>query len=58
MEGRHRARSDPAEKAVAHDQLVALAKLLDEGHQIAEVVAIVGVAHDHVATARGLDTAL
>ena len=52
VQRRHRAGLDGAPQARAHDELVALAELLDERLELAEVVGAVGVAHDHV-TARG-----
>ena len=57
VQWRHRPRRDAAEKPVAHDELIAGTQLLDETFQTAEIVAVVGIAHDHVAAARGTDAA-
>src|SRR5262249_11789446 len=54
----HRARTDAARKAVAHYQVIADVELLDERLQAAEVVGIVGVAHDDVLAAGRRDAAL
>ena len=48
VQRRHRSRRDPAGEPVAHHQVGTLAQLLDERHQVGEVVAVVGVAHDDV----------
>ena len=53
----HRAVLDAAAEAVAHDQVVAGPQALDEGFDVAEVVAAVGVAHDHVAAVGGFEAA-
>jgi hypothetical protein len=45
---RHRAGPDAAEKAVSHHDVVALAKLCNQGGEGAEVLAVIGVAHDDV----------
>src|SRR5690606_23268586 len=52
---RHRARLDTAAEAVAHDEVVALAELVEEARDLAEVVAHVGVAHEDEATPSGRD---
>ncbi len=52
VQGRHGPGGDAAAEAVAHDELGPLAQGRQEGLQGAEVVAVVGVAHDHVAPAR------
>ena len=57
MKRRHGAGRDAAGEPVAHDQVVAVAELGDEVFQLGEIVAVVAVAHDHVAAARGLDAA-
>src|SRR6516165_5896475 len=57
VQGGHRARGDAALEAVAHHQVRAIAQFGDERHQVAEVVAVVGVAHDHVLTAGREDAA-
>jgi hypothetical protein len=50
---RHRSRLDSAEEPIAHDEVPAPPELLHKGHQGGEVVAVVRVAHDDVAAARG-----
>ena len=57
VERRHGAGRDAAREAVAHHELVAGAQRCDEGIEIGEVVAVVGVAHDDVAAARRVDAA-
>ena len=57
MQRRHGAGGDAAPEPVAHDELPALAQLLDESVEPAEIVAVVAVAHDDVAAPRGLDAA-
>ena len=57
MEKRHGARPDAPLEAIAHDQLVALPQLVDERPEIGEVVAVVGVAHDHVPASGRLNPA-
>ena len=57
MERRHGAGGDAAGEAVAHDELVAGAQRGDEGVEIGEIVAVVGVAHDDVLAAGRLDAA-
>ena len=52
----HGARQDASEKSIAHDQVVARPQPLQERVEAAEVVALVGIAHDNVAAA-GLATA-
>src|SRR5215469_5448713 len=54
---RHGAWLDAAPEAVPHDQVGALAELGHERHQVGEIVAVVGVAHDDVLAAGGRDTA-
>ena len=46
VQRRHGAGRDAALEAVAHDEIVAFPKPLDEGVEAGEVVAVVGVAHD------------
>ena len=55
VQGRHGARLNAAPEAVAHHQVAAFSQLLDERHEIGEVVAVVGVAHDDVPAAGGGD---
>jgi hypothetical protein len=55
VQQRHGARRDAAGKAVAHHQVRALAQLGEKRVERAEIVAFVGVAHDHVLPARGLN---
>ena len=52
VQRRHRRFRDPAAKAVSHHDVKALAELFDEPVEVGEVVGIVAVAHDDVATAR------
>src|SRR5262249_30815162 len=58
VERRHGAGSDAAPEAVAHHERVALAQAREEGAEVGEVVAVVGVAEDHVAAPRGADAAM
>ena len=51
MQVRHSTGLDSAEKPVAHYQMVAGPKFLDEGPEIGEIVTVIGVAHDHVFSA-------
>ena len=51
VQRRHRAGLDVAAEARAHDELVAVAELLDERRELAEVVRAVAVAHDDVLAA-------
>ena len=44
----HGAGPDAAEKAISHHDVIAVAKLCDERGERAEVVAVVGVAHNDV----------
>jgi hypothetical protein len=53
----HRAGRYPALEPVAHHQVGALAQLGHVRHQVAEVVAVVGVAHDHVLAPGGENAA-
>src|SRR5690349_13726104 len=57
MQQRHGAGGDAPEEAVAHDELVALAQLGDEGIEMLEVVALVAVAHNDVSAVRFPDSA-
>ena len=56
MRPNHGSGFDPARESVAHHQVIALAKLLDERADGGEVVTVIGVAHDHEPAARGSDT--
>jgi len=51
----HRAGFDTTIESVAHDQVKALAQLVDERTDRGEVVAVIRVAHDHVAASRRVD---
>ena len=53
----HRACLDASGEAVAHHQVVAFAQLGDERSNGQEVVAVVGVTHDHELASRRLDAA-
>ena len=57
VQRRHCARQDPAAKAVAHDQLITGAQLLDKSVKAAEIIAVVAVAHDHVFAMRRANAA-
>src|SRR5215472_10200759 len=57
MQRRHSTTLDAALETVTHDQVRAGAQSMEEGQQACEIVAIVSVAHDHVAAARGQDAA-
>src|SRR6185437_14700456 len=48
VQRRHGPRRDPAPEPVAHHQVRALAQFVNKGHQVGEIIGIVGVAHDHV----------
>src|SRR5579871_4077704 len=58
MQPGHGPRPDAALKAIAHDQIVASAKLIKERFDVAKVVRIIGIAHDHVTATCGGDAAL
>jgi len=51
----HRTGTNTAFEAVADHELMAFPELVDEVIQCAEVVAIVSITHDHVASLRRLD---
>jgi hypothetical protein len=53
---RHRSGGDAALEAIPHHQLVAGPQRRDEGIEIGEVVAVIGVAHDDIAAKRRLDS--
>ena len=53
----HRIRLDASGKAISHHEVVPLAQLADEGADVGEFVAVIGVAHNHEATACGSDPA-
>src|SRR6185436_14429807 len=55
MQRRHGVWADAALEAVAHHERIAAAQLLHEPVEPAEIVAVVGVAHDDVAAAGGGD---
>src|SRR5699024_2888218 len=54
---RHRVRRNAALEAITDHELVAGAQLLEERAELSEVVTVVGVAHNDVRAARGLNTA-
>ena len=56
VQPRHRAGTDPTLEAVAGHEVVAFAELLDERLELREVVAVVGVSHDHPAAAGSCDS--
>ena len=47
---------DAALEAIAHDERIAFAQLLHEALEAREIVAVVGIAHDDVASARRGDS--
>ena len=47
MEPRHRAGLDATREAVAHHEVVAVAEVLEERPEVLEVVAVVGIGHEH-----------
>ena len=60
MQERHRPRLDLAAargQPAALDQFVALAQMFDETGDLAKVIAVVGIAHQHPAASGRLDTA-
>ena len=56
VERRHGSGLDGAGEAVAHDEVVAFVEFWEEARKMFEVVAGVGVGHEDVLAARGLDT--
>src|ERR1700722_1891270 len=57
MEWRHRAGGDAALETISHDQRVPFAQSGDKVVEPAEVIAVVGIAHDDKTAARGADPA-
>src|SRR5216683_3645197 len=53
VEWRHGAGFDAAAEAVAHDDVVAFPQFFHESRHVAEVIAVVGVAHDDECAMRG-----
>src|SRR5260221_897893 len=47
MQRRHRAPEDAALEAIAHHERIALPQLVDEAIERREIVAVIGIAHDH-----------
>src|SRR5712692_10411621 len=47
---------DPPAEAVAHDHVVARPQLLDERHQILEVIRVVRISHDEILAFGGLES--
>jgi hypothetical protein len=58
MQPWHGAGRDAALEPVAHDELGAPAQLRHEWTQVGKVVAVVGVAHDHVTATGGANSGL
>src|SRR5579883_2648017 len=58
VQERHRAGLDTPKEAITHHQVIALAKLLDEIRHFAEVVAVIGIAHDDVGSAASCNSRL
>src|SRR5580658_5727699 len=50
MRPRHRTLVDPTRKAVAHDEVITYSQPLENGWDLCEVIALVGVTHDDVST--------
>ena len=57
VQPRHRPGVDPALEAVAGHEVVPFTEPLDERLELREVIAVVGVAHDHPAAASSCDSA-
>src|SRR5271155_4020872 len=55
MKKRHCAAGDAAGKAITHDQIGAVSQSGEERIQPEEIVAVVGVSHDHESTLRRSD---
>src|SRR6185312_10889068 len=55
VQRRHGTGADAAAKAVAHDDLGAIAELGEETRSVREVIAVVGIGHQYVFAARGED---
>src|SRR5215831_4226887 len=56
MHCRHGPRPDAALEPIAHDKLIAVAKLLDKRVERSKIVTVVRVAYDHEPAARSCDT--
>ena len=55
VQWRHGTGGDPTAKAVAHHQIGTGTELIEEELEPGKVVAIIGIAHDHVAPAGSAD---
>ena len=55
VQRRHRSAMDHPGEAVAHDKLGAVAKAVEEQVQLAEIIAVVAVAHDDITAPRRTD---
>lgn len=53
----HGARSDATAKPVAHHEIMTGPQRLDKTRQVGEIIAAVGVTHEHVTTQGGRDAA-
>ncbi len=58
IEERHRPGRDAAGKAITHDQRHTATQLRNETVEIAEIVTVIGIAHDDIAATRGGDAGL
>lgn len=58
MEPGHGSGTYAAAEPIAHDEVMALAQPLDEGLDVAEVVRVVGITHDDIATTGGRNARL
>ena len=56
MQRWHRTWSNPASEPISHYQIGTGAKFFDERRQILEIIAAIGVSHDHVFAASSLNT--
>ena len=45
---RHGPGLDPALEAIAHHEVAACPQLLDERHEVGEIIAVIGIAHDDI----------
>jgi hypothetical protein len=57
MESWHGGGLDAASKAITDHQIVAVTQLVDELHQIGEIITVIGVAHNNEAATCRINTA-
>ena len=55
VQRRHPPRSNSSEKSISHHELISIPQLIDEPVETAEIVAVVGITHDHVTAPCGTD---